>query len=65
MPDKVIAVFARRLDLLGDACRTALLVAAVCGGDLLVTTRACSVLGVEVDALAEAEDAGLCGRPRG
>ena len=59
VPDKVIAAFARRLDLLDDACRTALLVAAVCGGDLPVTTRACSVLGVDVDALAEAEDAGL------
>jgi len=59
VPDTVTAAFARRLDLLDDACRTALLVAAVCGGDLPVTTRACSALGVEADALAEAEDAGL------
>ena len=42
-----------------SACRTALLVAAVCGGDLLVTTRACSALGVDAEALAGAEDAGL------
>jgi len=59
VPDTVTAAFARRLDLLDDTCRVALLVAAVCGGDLLVTTRACSALGVEVDALAGAEDAGL------
>jgi DNA-binding CsgD family transcriptional regulator len=59
VPDTVTAAFARRLDLLDDACRTALLVAAVCGGDLAVATRACSILGVETDALAEAEDAGL------
>jgi DNA-binding CsgD family transcriptional regulator len=59
VPDAVTAAFARRLDLLDDACRTALLVAAVCGGDLLLTTRACSALGVDADALADAEDAGL------
>jgi len=59
VPDTVTAAFARRLDLLDDACRTALLVAAVCGGDLVVATRACSVLGVDADALAGAEDAGL------
>ena len=59
VPDTVTAAFARRLDLLDDACRTALLVAAACGGDLVVTTRACSALGVEADALAGAEDAGL------
>ncbi|HQR27976.1 MAG TPA: helix-turn-helix transcriptional regulator, partial [Nocardioides sp.] len=59
VPDTVTAAFARRLDLLDDACRAALLVAAVCGGDLLVTTQACALLGVAPDALAEAEDAGL------
>lgn len=59
VPDKVTAAFARRLDLLGDDCRRALLVAAVCGGDLLVTTRACAALGVDAEALAGAEDAGL------
>ncbi len=58
VPDTVTAAFARRLDLLDGACRTALLVAAVCG-DLLVTTRACSALGVEVEALTGAEDVGL------
>jgi DNA-binding CsgD family transcriptional regulator len=59
VPETVTAAFARRLDRLGEACRTAVLVAAVCGGDLLVTTRACARSGVEVDVLAEAEDAGL------
>jgi DNA-binding CsgD family transcriptional regulator/tetratricopeptide (TPR) repeat protein len=59
VPDTVTAAFARRLDQLDDACRTALLAAAVCGGDLLVTTRACSALSTDVDTLAEAEDAGL------
>ena len=59
VPVTVTAAFARRLDRLDDACRTALLVAAVCSGDLAVATRACSALGVEADTLAEAEDAGL------
>jgi DNA-binding CsgD family transcriptional regulator len=59
VPDTITAAFARRLDRLDGACRTALLVAAVCGGDLRVTTRACSGLGVDVAALAEAEDTGL------
>ena len=59
VPDTVTAAFARRLDRMDEACRTALLIAAICGGDLLVTTRACASLGVDVEALAEAEDAGL------
>ena len=33
VPDTVTTAFARRLDQLDDPCRTALLVAAVCGGD--------------------------------
>ncbi|MFC5175208.1 helix-turn-helix transcriptional regulator [Nocardioides taihuensis] len=59
VPDAVTAAFDRRLDQLDEDCRTALLVAAVCGGDLLVTTQACQELGVDVEALAGAEDAGL------
>jgi DNA-binding CsgD family transcriptional regulator/tetratricopeptide (TPR) repeat protein len=59
VPDTVTEAFARRLDRLDPACRTAVLVAAVCGGDLLLTTRACSALGVEVETLAGAEDDGL------
>jgi len=59
VPDTVTEAFARRLDRLDEACRTALLVAAVCGGDLLVSSRACSSLGVDVETLAAAEDVGL------
>jgi DNA-binding CsgD family transcriptional regulator len=59
VPDAVTAAYGRRLDQLDDACRTALLVAAVCGGDLAVTTQACASLEVAVDRLADAEDAGL------
>jgi DNA-binding CsgD family transcriptional regulator len=59
VPDTITAAFARRLDRVDEACRTALLVAAICGGDLIVATGACSALGVDVEALAEAEDAGL------
>ncbi len=59
VPQAVTAAFARRLDQLSAPCRTALLVAAVCGGDLSLVTRACTALGVAADALAEAEDAGM------
>jgi DNA-binding CsgD family transcriptional regulator len=59
VPEAVTVAYARRFDRLDEDCRTALLVAAVSGGDLAVTTRACVALGVEVAALAEAEDAGL------
>ncbi len=59
VPDTVAAAFARRLEQLGEECRTALLVAAVCAGDLPVTTRACASLGVTSERLAEAEDTGL------
>ncbi|HEY6935121.1 MAG TPA: AAA family ATPase [Marmoricola sp.] len=59
VPDAVTAAFARRLELLDDECRSALLVAAVCGGDLPLTLRACTALGLDADALAGAEDAGL------
>jgi DNA-binding CsgD family transcriptional regulator len=59
VPDTVTAAFARRLDQLDEACFIALLVAAVCGGDLPVTGRACASLDVDVEALAAAEDEGL------
>ncbi len=59
VPDRVTEAFARRLDRLGEPCRVALLVAAVSAGDLAVTTGACAVLGMPVDALDEAEDEGL------
>ncbi|HEY3528388.1 MAG TPA: AAA family ATPase [Nocardioides sp.] len=59
VPDAVTAAFTRRLDRLDERCRTAALIAAVCGGDLAVATRACSALGVDAEALTDAEDAGL------
>jgi DNA-binding CsgD family transcriptional regulator len=59
VPDTITEAFARRLDRMEEACRTALLVAAVCGGNLVVTGRACSALGVDLEALTEAEDGGL------
>jgi DNA-binding CsgD family transcriptional regulator len=59
VPEAITAAFGRRLDRMTRACRTALLVAAVSGGTLPVTTRACTALGVRVESLAEAEDIGL------
>lgn len=57
--DTLARAFAARARLLGEAEREALAVAAVAGDDLRVVARACLLLGVDVDALAEAEDAGL------
>lgn len=51
--------FAARARSLGEAGREVLTVAAVAGNDLRVVTRACLLLGVGIDALVEAEDAGL------
>jgi len=59
VPEAVTAAFTQRLELVGDDARRALLVAAVCGDDLTVTTAACAALGLAGDALAEAEDGGL------
>jgi predicted ATPase len=60
VPDTVAAAFARRLEQLDADARTAVLVAAVCAGDLPVITRACGALGVE-----QREGAlGQPGRPR-
>ncbi len=59
VPEKVSAAFARRLELLDEDARTAVLVAAVCGGDAAVAARACAALGVDPAAIADAEDAGL------
>ena len=59
VPAAVTDAFARRLDALDEACRSVLLVAAVCGGDLRTTSEACSKLGLDPAAVAPAEDAGL------
>ncbi|USX54886.1 helix-turn-helix transcriptional regulator [Lentzea sp. HUAS12] len=51
--------FASQARSLGAGGRAALAVASVAGTDLRVVVSACRVLGVAVDALAEAESAGL------
>ncbi|MCW2606698.1 MAG: transcriptional regulator, LuxR family, partial [Frankiales bacterium] len=51
--------FARRLDRLSAAARTALLVAAAGPADLGAVSRACRLLGVDLEDLEEAEDADL------
>ncbi len=51
--------YAARARQVGPEARTALLVTAAEGGDLGVVAQACASLGVDVDALAEAERAGL------
>lgn len=59
VPRAVSDAFGRRLADLNAECRSALLVAAVCGTDLRLITDACALLGVEVARLGEAEDLGL------
>ncbi|MGN8553820.1 UNVERIFIED_CONTAM: AAA family ATPase [Microbacterium sp. SLM126] len=59
VPRAVADAFARRLDGLDPAGRTALLTAAVCGDDLRLITDACAALGVDAADLGEAEDRGL------
>jgi DNA-binding CsgD family transcriptional regulator len=59
VPAAVTTAFARRIEQLDEACRSVLLVAAVCGGDLRVTADACARLDVDAGRLADAEDAGL------
>jgi DNA-binding CsgD family transcriptional regulator len=55
----LVDAFASRARSLGEAGRSALTVAAVVGSDLRVIANACLALGTGVDALSEAEDAGL------
>ncbi len=59
VPATLVTAFASRARSLGEAGRVALTVAAVAGTDLRLVVGACRLLGVEVGALAEAEDAGL------
>lgn len=51
--------FAEQARSLGEAGRAALIVASVAGHDLRVVAGACRLLGVDVDALTEAENATL------
>jgi DNA-binding CsgD family transcriptional regulator len=59
VPATLVTAFASRAGSLGETGRVALTVAAVAGGDLRVVAAACERLGVDVGALAEAEEAGL------
>lgn len=54
VPASLARTFARRADALSPAARTALLVAAAAGGDLVTTAGACERLGVSVADLDEA-----------
>ncbi len=59
VPAALADAFGRRLADLDDECRTVLLAAAVCGGDLGVVAAACARLGVDAGRLTEAEEHGL------
>jgi len=59
VPTTLGQVFAQRAGRLSAQARTAVLLAAVTGGDLPATARACEHLDVPVAALAEAETAQL------
>lgn len=59
VPARVTEAFSRRLGELSAGTGAVLLVAAVAGGDLGTTTRACTALGIDPDGLGPAEDAGL------
>ena len=59
VPAALSAWFGQRVTALGQPARTALLVAAIAGGDLPVVTRACAQLGTDVAALVAGERAGL------
>jgi DNA-binding CsgD family transcriptional regulator len=59
VPAALATAFASRARSLGQAGRSALAVAAVAGNDLRVIADACLRIGIGIDALAEAEDAGL------
>ena len=59
VPTTLARAFARRADRLPEQTRTALLVAAAGGSDLVPVARACRLLGVPVEALDAAEAPGL------
>jgi DNA-binding CsgD family transcriptional regulator len=59
VPDRLVDAFASRARSLSEAGRVALIVAAVVGGDLRVIAAACRAVGTGVEALGEAEGAGL------
>jgi DNA-binding CsgD family transcriptional regulator len=59
VPATLVNAFAARARSLGQAGRSALTVAAVVGNDLRVVAQVCLRLDIDIDALIEAEAAGL------
>lgn len=59
VPAAVTRAFARRIGQLPSPTRSALLVTVVAGGELRLAGAACASLGLDVSALASAEDAHL------
>jgi DNA-binding CsgD family transcriptional regulator/tetratricopeptide (TPR) repeat protein len=59
VPATLVSAYARRVRLLDEAARSALLVAVVCDGDRRVVTAACARLGTDPTRLAAAEQEGL------
>ncbi len=59
VPSTVAAAVARETNRLDPAARTALLIAAASGGELLPVVRAIEQLGIDARALERAESAGL------
>ena len=59
VPASLARAFARRVDRLSTAARTVVLVAAAGGGDIDLLAAACRLLGVDLAALDEAQEAGL------
>ncbi len=59
VPRAVAEAFGRRLQRVDAGTRAVLLVAAVCGADMLLITGACAALGLDEGRLGEAEDLGL------
>ncbi len=59
VPSDVGRLFAGQADELDHDAHLAVLLAAASGGDLATVSRACVALGVDVAALARAEEAGL------
>lgn len=59
VPRALVNAFGRRLAGLDDECRTALLVAAVCGRDARLVTDACAARGVDAGRLGDPEVEGI------
>jgi DNA-binding CsgD family transcriptional regulator/tetratricopeptide (TPR) repeat protein len=58
-PEAVLRAFTLRLEEMSERARTALVVAAVADGDLVLAASACFLLGADLAAVTEAEQAAL------